>query len=175
MIVASPSDDLSGSSGCIISGPYPVQPDHGLDGIPILGRAESWRATSPLEPCQPERTPYQTTRHTVTGGSGRKGKMCFNILTPFSGGRFPRLTCSIVVSLGHKYVNLLNGKCFATDTDENLYTTYKGRGANRLPPYLKYEGNKRVPLTFKDHVTALCEATGEDLVPWLRDLGTTIE
>jgi len=28
---------------------------------------------------------------------------------------------------------------------------------------------------FKDHVTALCEATGEDLVPWLKDLGTTIE
>jgi len=41
--------------------------------------------------------------------------------------------------------------------------------------YLKYEGNKRVPLTFKDHVTALCDATGEDLVPWFRNLGTTIE
>jgi len=49
------------------------------------------------------------------------------------------------------------------------------RNNNMFNQYLKYEGNKRVPLTFKDHVKALCEATGEDLVPWLRDLGTTIE
>ena len=62
---------------------------------------------------------------------------------------------------------------YGDDTIEK-YIASLHRNNKMFNQYLKYEGNKRIPLTFKDHVTALCDATGEDLVPWFRSLGITV-
>ena len=79
-------------------------------------------------------------------------------------------------AIGAKWTWIMTQLCEKYGDDIiSKYIASLHRNNKMLNPYKKHDGNKLVPLTFKDHVTALCEATGEDLTPWFRNLGTTIE
>ena len=71
----------------------------------------------------------------------------------------------MMAQLSEKYGDDVISKCIASlHKNNNMRNVVK-----------KFEGNKAVPVTIKDYVIAFSDATGEDLTPWFRSLGTTIE
>jgi len=77
---------------------------------------------------------------------------------------------------GPKWFWIMTQLCekYGDDTIEK-YIASIHRNNRMFNQYLKFDGNKRIPLTFEDHVAALCDATGEDLRPWFRSIGTTLK
>jgi len=79
-------------------------------------------------------------------------------------------------AIGGKWTWMLTQLCekYGDDTISKC-TASLHKNNNMRNAVRKHEGNKLVPVTLKDYVVALGDATGEDLVPWFRSLGTTIE
>ena len=71
----------------------------------------------------------------------------------------------MMAQLSEKYGDDVISKCITS-----LHKNNNMRNVGK-----KLEGNKAVPVTIKDYVIAFSDATGEDLTPWFKSLGTTIE